>query len=266
MKFIAIFLLAISCASQSSKKNLEQNTSQSNGTKVNKYNYLQDFYKIRGELYKKSKTCKQYSNKNLRQVLTPTEKSHGTQGQKFKNSRQISQYLKNYDPTQFDWYLSAKLKTLYLSYPKLEKIAQEHFEISNSIRDCSNEFDNLSFLHSAIEVWSDPKSSKSNKFLVMQVFQRYFDYISAQEVSLLNVLVTNSLLQKLEQKKLIRFKNKDLYLTDSGELELLYTKTGQEILKLFQDKRYLDIYDQDKLLREAKITFTKKMMQSFTYL
>ena len=102
--------------------------------------------------------------------------------------------------------------------------------------------------------------------MVMQVFQRYFDYISAQEVSLLNVLVTNSLLQKLEQKKLIRFKNKDLYLTDSGELELLYTKTGQEILKLFQEKRYLDIYDQDKLLREAKITFKKKMMQSFTYL
>lgn len=265
MKFIAIVLLVVSCASQNSKENIAQDTAQDSKKKVNKYSYLQDFYKLRDKLYKKTKTCKQYSNKNLRQVLVPIDKANGTYGHKFRNGKKVAQYLNNYDPMQFDWYLSAKLKTLYLSYPKLDEIAQEHFEVSNSIRDCSNEFDNLAYLHTAIDIWSGPKSSQKNKVLAKQTFQRYFRYISSQEISLLNVLVTNSLLQSLEQKKLIQFKDKDQYLADSRELELLYTKTGQKILKLFQEKKYADIYDQDKKLRAAKISFKEKMISTFTY-
>ena len=261
MKFIAIILLVISCASQDLKKDSEHNAARTE----NKYSYLQDFYKIRDELYKKTKTCKKYSEKHLRQVLIPENKASGTLGYKFINTIKIPQYLNDYDPKQFDWYLSAKLKTLYLNYPKLDAVAKEHFEISNSIHDCSNEFDNLTFLHSAIDLWSNKNISNQNKNLIKKVFERYFNYISEQEVSLLNVLVTNSLLQRLEEKGFITFKDKDQYLADSRELELLYTKTGQSILKLFQEKNYLDIYDQDKQLRNAKQDFKAKMMKAFKY-
>lgn len=258
MKYLVIVFLMISCASKEKAKN-------SNHAKSNKYKYLQEFYKLRDQLKEQTEICTEYSDKNLRQVLIIDEAIKEAPFYSFKNPKKISEYLNNYNPRQFDWYLSAKIKNLYLEYPNLEEISKEHLEISNSLRDCSNEFDNLYFLYTALKIWSNKDSSKRNKSYAKKAFNRYFGYIAAQEVSLLNILATNSLLLKLEDKKLIKFKDKDKYLADSRELELLYTKAGQKILKLFQTKNYSDLYEQDAKLREAKKLFKEKMIKSYSY-
>jgi hypothetical protein len=257
MKYIFIMLLVISCATPNGKN------ASSKSTGANKYTYLQEFYKVRDVLKKQTKSCRSYSKKYINQVLLETPKSENSYGYKFKNSKKISRYLKSYDPKKFDWYLSAKLKTLYLNFPYNEEISKEHFEISNNIRDCTNEFDNLNFLYTTLSVWKSKKSSKTSKRLARKVFEKYFSYIREEEVSLLSVLVTNSLLQKMEQEKLIEFQNRDQYLADSRELELLYTQTGRKVLKLFRDKDYSEIYKHDQSLRAAKKEFKIKMMQSF---
>lgn len=249
MKYLILILFFISCSAQKVK-----DSTLSLQNLPHKYKYLKEFYQLRDLLKIETKRCKEYSNQYISNVVEANKNLN------------ILNVLKNYDPHNFDWHTSSKIKTLYLDYPYDEAISQEHFEITNNLKDCGIEFDNLNFLNNAVSLYVSKNADSTLKKQVIITLKRYLKYIDTEEVSLLNVLITNSILIKLEENKIIEFNDKDEYLKRVKFLEFEYIQTGKNVLNFFRDKNFQEIYNLDQKLRSYKKDFKSYMFKSYHFL
>lgn len=237
MKYILILIFVASCAGTGSKTTMAPNAV--------KADYLQRFNDLNSKLQTQRKICLDESKTVLVKPIIERNIDEKQVQFQFINEKVKKQAFKRYDPTKFDWALKAKIKNLYLDYPYDEAISQKHFEVSNSLNDCANDFDHLNFLKALMNDWEKNRQSSSE---YKTILRKYFTYIKENQVPPLTTLILDHVVQSLNEKELIRLPNPEKYQEESRKIELLYTSVGRSILLDFKDKNYDDIYDSDKKL------------------
>lgn len=242
MKQLFLVLLFFSCAHRQNSNQLKE---------ANKYSYLQEFYKIRDILKKESKSCKHYMQNQFSTIFLKTKT-----GKSIKN---LSDAANIYTPSIYDWNTKTKINELFLSYKYSYDIVNEHLEISNNIKDCMNEFDNMQFIKETI------KSYKSNKIAAKKIFNKYFSYIKKSDVSPLNTLIAASLINEMQKHKIISLKDSTKFKKYNRKLEELFSKMGKKSLSYFRNKNYKEVYKLARNLKIEKDKFKLFILDSFIF-
>lgn len=236
MKHLILLLFLISCAHQ-------QISNKSK--KANKYDYLQEFYKLRDKLKLETKSCKNYMQTQIKPLL-----------KKQVDGKVLKTVLKNpkvasdsYSPEIFDWDTKTKMSELYLSYPYKYEIVKEHFDIYNNIKDCMNDFSNMSFIRSAINSYnSSPQASD-------KIISKYLTYSKESELSVLNVLITANLILEMDKHSILRIVNKNELIQKKEQLEKFLSNSGKESLEHFRNENFEKVYTLAKELKSKKDSF-----------
>lgn len=242
MKLLFIALLFFSCAHRQSHVPLKE---------ANKYSYLQEFYKIRDVLKVETKSCKYYMKNQFSKIFLKTKTG--------KIIKDIKNAANTYTPSIYDWNTKTKINELYLSYAYSYDIVNEHFEISNNIKDCMNDFENMQFIKSTI------KSYKKDKIAAKKILKKYFSYIKKSEISPLNVLIAANLIKEMEKFKIITLKDHETFVQNKKSLEGLFSKTGKRSLTNFRKKNYKEVYKLASKLKYQKDQFKAFALSSFTF-
>ncbi len=243
MKHLLLALLFLSCAHRQTAGQLKE---------ANKYSYLQEFYKIRDELKKETKSCKHYVKNRFNKLFLKTKTG--------KTIKSLSDAAITYTPTIYDWDTKTKINELYLTYAYSYDIVNEHFEISNNIKDCMNDFANMEFIRATI------KSFKRDPIAAKKILIKYISYMKKSQLSPLNALIAGSLIHEMDQYKIVKFNDKKAFELEKENLEKLFSNTGKESLIYFRDKNYEEVYKLAKKLKEDKDKFKSFALTSFNFI
>lgn len=242
MKFLLIIIFVFSCAHR-------QPTSQLK--KPDKYAYLREFYKTRDILKKESKSCKHYMKHQFSKIFLKTKT-----GKTIKN---LDNAANTYTPNIFDWDNKTKINELYLTYEYSYEIVNEHFEISNNIKDCMNDFEHMNFIKSTIKTFT------RDKVAAKKILNKYFAYISKSELSPLNVLIAANIVNEMRKFKIVSLDKPEEFQKKQRALELKFSETGKASLSHFRNKNYKEVYKLAFNLKVAKDSFKKYLLSSFKY-
>jgi hypothetical protein len=249
MKILLTIIFSFACTHQSSLK-VHQNTSKKQS---NKFDYLQEFYKIKDELKIKSSSCQKYSDKTLNSLYQNFNNEYGFA---LLNPAEASS---KYNPVHFDWDLKNKLHELYLSYQFSSDIVAEHFEISHNILDCQNEFDHYNFLKAVMGSYNLDKKNGMN------ILKAYFNYMFKNSTSPLSTMIMAQVTDDLYKNNIIKLNDYSKFKQEKEKLESLFTLTGQETLKYFREKNYQKIYDLATNLQSQKQSFVSYLNETLTF-
>ncbi len=245
MKYLFLLLIIYSCATHKSKEK----------TVINKYEYLQNFYKLKDQLKLQNKLCTDYTRSTL--ILSITEVNN--QFQLKEPGRLLAESFK---PQVFDWQLRAKIHNLHLNYDFKEDIYREYLDISTNIKECLNDFTVLNFMR-AIAFEAD--QNQKFKPIAKKILKAYISYISKDEMPILSVLITASIIGEFNKVGIVEIKNPNLFKSTSKSMNDLINIQSKAIKKFNKLANYKKLYDIYKIIRKTKTNYKAFLVSSFLY-
>lgn len=253
MRFLFILMFIASCSSN--PVNEPKNSALKN-------EYLSQFQYLAEKMKPQTERCLIHSKNTFKNSIVEKLIDDKKYKFQFENNKAKLKALQTYDPNNFDWHEKAEIKNLYLKFPFDESISHAHFEKSNDLNDCANDFDHLNFLTTVVESW---EQDKANKKLHQSVLQKYFDYMAKNETPLIAVLTLDHIVQLLHEKEIIVLKDPEAYKKASNDMSNKYTHVGKAVLLGLQDKNYEDIYNLDKELLDSQRKFKKLIFDQISF-
>lgn len=237
MKYLFLIITLISCATH--KPIIK--------TKINKFEYLQEYYKLRDQLNIESKRCVDYTANVLNQLSKDL----------YTDFR-----LDRFRPNSFDWTQRARIHNLHLNYEFDENIYREYLDISTNLKECSNDFIILNFMRSVAKHASENIEFKPK---ARKVLKSYIHYTSTSEMPILSVLITASILGEFNKVDIIEFKDPTLFTKTSKSINNLIAIQSVAIKKFNNLANYQKLYDISKIIRKTKKSYKSFLVSSYLY-
>lgn len=237
MKYLILILFLTSCATKKTTVN----------TKINKFEYLQKYYKLRDQLNIESKKCINYTSTVLNKLI---------------NSVNSEILVTNFQPQFFDWSQRAIIHNLHLNYDFDDSVYREYLDISTNLKECNNDFIVLGFMRSIAAYASKNKefNAKARKLLKI-----YIQYISNKEMPLISVLVTASILGEFNKAGILEFKDPTLFKKTSKSINELIAIQSEAIKKFNSLANYKKLYDIAIIIRKTKKSYKNFLVSSYLF-
>jgi hypothetical protein len=239
MKYLFLILIFTSCATHKPEKVFK--------TKINKFEYLQDYYVQRDQLKVESNRCIDYTSKILSKLMKSVD---------------LNITVSSFQPHLFDWSMRAKIHNHHLNYDFDESIYREYLDISTNLKECNNDFIVLDFLRSVAQ-----HASNNNEFIpkARKLLKSYTQYISSSEMPILSVLVTASILGEFNKAGVLEFKDPILFKKTSKSINSLISIQSKGIKKFNALADYQKLYDIYKLIRKTKNSYKSFLVNSYLF-
>ena len=237
MKFLIITLLLSSCATQKAIKS----------TKINKFEYLEKYYKLRDQLNIESKKCIDYTSTVLNKLI---------------KSISLEIPIESFRPQFFDWSQRATIHNLHLSYDFDDSVYSEYLDISTNLKECNNDFIVLGFMRSVAFY-----ALKNTEFVpkARKLLKIYIKYISNKEMPLISVLVTASILAEFNKAGILEFKDATLFQKTSKSINELIAIQSEAIKKFNSLANFKKLYDIAIIIRKTKKSYKNFLVSSYLF-